>query len=426
MMACVTPFITEHMYLNLRRGIDPSDTVHYANSIHFLRIPEFNEELLNDKVETTVQRMQGVIDLGRLIREQRAISMKKPLKKVVIIEREEQALNELKEVENYIKEELNALAVVVDLNEEEFVHYTCTPNHKELGQALGKLYNKEFTAALGKLTKDDMLGFTKTGSVQVNGVEVKEGMINVGRVFNDKYAKDASLATGTSATTCLFYDITQDENLMKMGIAREVTNKIQKQRKERGVQIEDDIEVFLDVTFGPKDGVLMQAVRDNLEQIKQTVKKPIFLRARPADYTVVGWDEQVYPEEKKKHPHAHQHEQLRKEETKGSGEAHAPKNPAAHHEKKDEHVEPEEKLRIEVCYASVLLNEEKLRKQFEEYNTEKENFVDELKKTLKAFDYEIMKGKVRAQGGKLNLTLNGKEVNLKEGEDFYFGAAGMQ
>ena len=39
MMACVTPFITDYIYQNLRNGIPENDTNYYAESIHFLSIP---------------------------------------------------------------------------------------------------------------------------------------------------------------------------------------------------------------------------------------------------------------------------------------------------------------------------------------------------------------------------------------------------
>ena len=47
LMSCITPFITEHFYQNLRNGIDPKDADLYQKSVHFLQIPDYNESLLN-------------------------------------------------------------------------------------------------------------------------------------------------------------------------------------------------------------------------------------------------------------------------------------------------------------------------------------------------------------------------------------------
>ena len=54
LMACITPFLTEHIYQNLRNGLSVEDKVLNQESIHFLQIPEVDESLLNEKVEKRV------------------------------------------------------------------------------------------------------------------------------------------------------------------------------------------------------------------------------------------------------------------------------------------------------------------------------------------------------------------------------------
>lgn len=49
--------MTEYIYLNLRNGIAKESTQHYAESIHFLSIPEWSENLLNEKIEKMVVGM---------------------------------------------------------------------------------------------------------------------------------------------------------------------------------------------------------------------------------------------------------------------------------------------------------------------------------------------------------------------------------
>ena len=78
-MGCLTPFLTDHIYLNLRNGIDQKDKSLYQDSIHFLQIPEFNEKLMDPAIERKVSRMQSAIRLGRLIRERRNIKANTPL-----------------------------------------------------------------------------------------------------------------------------------------------------------------------------------------------------------------------------------------------------------------------------------------------------------------------------------------------------------
>jgi isoleucyl-tRNA synthetase len=48
-------------------------------SIHFVRIPECNEGLIDEKIEEKVERMQRVIELGRVIRDRGKTPLKFPL-----------------------------------------------------------------------------------------------------------------------------------------------------------------------------------------------------------------------------------------------------------------------------------------------------------------------------------------------------------
>ena len=41
MMSCITPFLSEYIYQNLKNGIDQTNKTYYADSIHFLQIPDY-------------------------------------------------------------------------------------------------------------------------------------------------------------------------------------------------------------------------------------------------------------------------------------------------------------------------------------------------------------------------------------------------
>ena len=79
LMSCITPFISEYMYQNMKNGIDTKHTDFYAESIHFLQMPTFKEQLLDERIETMVHHMQSVIEVGRKIRDVKNKSLKTPL-----------------------------------------------------------------------------------------------------------------------------------------------------------------------------------------------------------------------------------------------------------------------------------------------------------------------------------------------------------
>lgn len=142
LMSCITPFVTEHFYQNLRNGIDPKDADLYQKSVHFLQMPEYNEALLDERVEKRFARMQSAIENGRLIRDRKNLSLKKPLKCVVLVDNDAEAREDFHQVSSYITEELNCLELKTEQNEDEYVEYKCTPDNRVMGEALGKAFNK--------------------------------------------------------------------------------------------------------------------------------------------------------------------------------------------------------------------------------------------------------------------------------------------
>ena len=67
-MAPACPFITEHLYQNLKK-LRPAHAT--DGSIHFQMIPEVDESLINLDIEDAVANMTNVIKLGRTIRDQK-------------------------------------------------------------------------------------------------------------------------------------------------------------------------------------------------------------------------------------------------------------------------------------------------------------------------------------------------------------------
>lgn len=76
LMSCITPFLTEQLYQNLRNGIDPKDKDLYQKSVHFLQLPVHDDALLDDAVEKRFARMKSAIENGRLIRDRKNLSLK--------------------------------------------------------------------------------------------------------------------------------------------------------------------------------------------------------------------------------------------------------------------------------------------------------------------------------------------------------------
>jgi len=91
LMATFTPFLSDHIFLNMRNGL-ADDSPLNVDSIHFTQMPSYDPNLINEKIEETVKRMQNAIETGRLVRDKANISMKYPLARVVLVDADTEIL----------------------------------------------------------------------------------------------------------------------------------------------------------------------------------------------------------------------------------------------------------------------------------------------------------------------------------------------
>lgn len=188
--------------------------------------------------------MQSAIETGRLIRDTKQISMKYPLSKVVLVDADKDALEDYRLLAKYIKEELNCLDIELKQNEDDFIVYKAEGENRAMGQAFGKKFDKSVKAKIMALTSDEIRSYLAEGKVEVAGLPVVKGMLTVSKAFNNDYQNSKSYAVASSMKSSVMLDIVQTEELKNIGLAREVTNRIQRLRKTSGISIDDQIEIF--------------------------------------------------------------------------------------------------------------------------------------------------------------------------------------
>lgn len=132
MMSCFTPFISEFLYLNLRNGFEDGHELK-KDSIHFLRIPEADETLLDDAIVHKVGHMKKVVEMTRSIRDNINIPIKKPIQTALLVNSNPDFAESIEIFGDYIKEEINAYELLVETDENKFVNYSCDYNQRALG-----------------------------------------------------------------------------------------------------------------------------------------------------------------------------------------------------------------------------------------------------------------------------------------------------
>lgn len=273
LMASITPFITEHFYQNLKNGIDVNDKELHTESIHFLQIPEVDESLIDPLVEKRVARMQSAIENGRLIRDRKNLSLKTPLSSVTLVDNDPQALKDFEEVSSYIIEELNVLDLKVEANEDEYVDYKCDPDNKLIGSVLKKQFDKDLKKKIASLTSAQLRDYLKDGHLMIGDIKIEQDWLKVQRVFNKKYDTSKQWACASNMTSSVMIDAVVTPDLKVQGMSRELTNKIQRCRKEANISIDERIEVFYELP-ADKSSVLHEVVSLHTDKILKAIKRP--------------------------------------------------------------------------------------------------------------------------------------------------------
>ncbi|XP_050186635.1 isoleucine--tRNA ligase, cytoplasmic [Myiozetetes cayanensis] len=268
LMAPYTPFITELMYQNLKTLIDPASVQEKnTESIHYLMLPQVREDLIDKKIESAVSCLQSVIELGRVIRDRKTIPVKYPLKEVVVIHQDPEALENIRSLEKYVLEELNVRRVTLSTDKEKYgVRLRAEPDHMVLGKRLKGAF-KPLVAAIKELKSEQLEKFQETGTIVVEGHELHGEDL---RLMYQIAEGSSQFEAHSDAQVLVLLDVTPDQSMVDEGVAREVINRIQKLRKKRNLVPTDEISVYW--RSQPEGEYLDTVIKEHAEFIFATIK----------------------------------------------------------------------------------------------------------------------------------------------------------
>ena len=285
LMAPLTPFITEHIYQNLRNVLKASESENL--SVHFCMMPEPDLENKDaDMIIRAVSHMQQVVLLGRKIREQRGVNLKTPVQSVTVLSSDRVLLKDIAEMEQYICDELNALEVKTS-EDVSGIETTVKPNFMALK---ARFADNEEISDVGKLIKSITDALKSISETQIESLAVPGGCISFESVLDGsisftaedllisrdvsklKKSSDSFLEYGSNAgNAVVVIDFTPREDLIQTALAREISNKVQKLRKSIGLNMNDNIAVYL----SSEDPKTHSVISERQEYIESIVKKPV-------------------------------------------------------------------------------------------------------------------------------------------------------
>jgi isoleucyl-tRNA synthetase len=236
--APLVPFFAERLFVDLNKVTRRFDAV----SVHLTDFPQVNETWINPDLEERMQLAQHFSSMVLGLRKKVNIKVRQPLQKILIPVSGAKFMEQIKSVEPLILAEVNVKEAEYLLDDSSVLVKKIKPNFRELGPRFGKQM-KHIADAISGFSQEDIIRLETNQKHQLKvGSEVIEILLSDVEIFSEDIP-GWLVANEGSLTVAL--DITITEALRREGIARELINRIQNLRKEKGYEVTDKIELLI-------------------------------------------------------------------------------------------------------------------------------------------------------------------------------------
>jgi isoleucyl-tRNA synthetase len=267
-MAPFTPFVTERVWQDMVRSVDPDA----PPSVHLAPWPEADPAVIDDELAGQVALVRRIVELGRAARAASNVRTRQPLARALVSAPGWASLPAGLVAE--VASELNVIDMATLASTEgDLVDVTAKANFRSLGKRFGK-QTQEVAAAVAAADASALAAALRSGvaSLEVSGM----GTIDVTPedvVITETPREGWSVASGEGETVALDLDLTPE--LRRLGTAREAIRLIQEARKSAGLEISDRIAL----RWAATDDDVAAALREHRDMIADEVLAVEFAEA---------------------------------------------------------------------------------------------------------------------------------------------------
>ena len=256
LMAPMVPFITEHVWQEMVRNLEPEE----SESVHLTNFPISDPSRIDERLSKSVRLSRRLVELGRAARAESKVKIRQPLARALVAANGWADMD--LEIRSHISDELN----VQSLDEiasagADLVSISVKANFRTIGAKFGGDV-QAIAKAISALDHGDLVSKIRaTGSFEVNFGGAKPAQIDIEDLVITETPKAGwSVASHNGESVAL--DLALTPALIEAGIVREVIRAIQEERKQSGFEISDRIHV----RWGANSAV-SAAVLKNLKEI---------------------------------------------------------------------------------------------------------------------------------------------------------------
>lgn len=243
LLAPFSPFYADQLFRDLE-NVTGRDT---AESVHLTNFPVADESLIDKDLETRMEMAQKITSMVLALRRKVNIKVRQPLQAVMIPAIDDNQKRHIEAIKDLVINEVNVKELkFVEGSDVLVKKVKC--NFRTMGKKFGKLM-KGIAAQMNNLSQEDIHTLEKEGkiNIKVDDQEVEVEATDVEIISED--IPGWLVANDGNLTVAL--EIKLNEELKNEGMARELINRIQNLRKDRGLEITDRI----NVTIAPNDQI---------------------------------------------------------------------------------------------------------------------------------------------------------------------------
>lgn len=248
----ISPFFSDRLYLDLnsQTGKEPFESVHLAD------FPVYDSKLVDKSLEERMGLAQDISSLTLSLRKKTGINVRQPLNKILVPVLDSSFKSKVETVQELILSETNIKHIEFISDTTGIIKKKIKPNFKALGAKVGKDM-KIVSTAIQTLNDMEIDALEKDGNF----------ILSTGHLITPQdveiIAEDvAGWQVANLGNLTVALDINISADLKKEGLARELVNRIQNLRKDKGFEVTDKIIVTLS-----QNTEIQEAINDNLSYI---------------------------------------------------------------------------------------------------------------------------------------------------------------
>jgi len=253
LMSPIAPFFADQLYLDLHAGTQKET----FESVHLADYPAYQAALVDKDLEERMALAQDISSLTLSLRKKTGLNVRQPLQKILVPVLDTEFQNKVELVKDLILSETNIKEIEFITDTTGIIKKKIKPNFKALGAKVGKDM-KTVAAAIQALDSTQIIELETVGQLALEGTDYTISVEDVEIIAED--VEGWQVANLGKLTVAL--DTHISPALKEEGIARELVNRIQNLRKEKGFEVTDRIAVT--INYEP---IIQDAINNNLSYI---------------------------------------------------------------------------------------------------------------------------------------------------------------